>query len=76
MALYFRRFYSAGKGKKTVEEIAHMISTRQVRNIVVMAGAGISTASGIPDFRYSCLLYVVLYSLDSKPLPKVSQEKK
>ncbi len=49
----FRRFYSAGKGKKTVEEIAHMIATRQVRNIVVMAGAGISTASGIPDFRYS-----------------------
>ena len=42
---------SYGSRKKAVEDIADMIKTRQVRNIIVMAGAGISTASGIPDFR-------------------------
>ena len=42
---------SYGSRKKSIEDIADMIKTRQVRNIIVMAGAGISTASGIPDFR-------------------------
>ncbi|CAG8626648.1 4323_t:CDS:2 [Funneliformis mosseae] len=35
----------------TIESVAHLIKTEKARQIVVMAGAGISTAAGIPDFR-------------------------
>ena len=36
---------------KTVEDIARLIVNQSAKNIVVMVGAGISTPSGIPDFR-------------------------
>ena len=36
---------------KGIEEVAELIKTRRCTNIIVMAGAGISTPSGIPDFR-------------------------
>ncbi|VDK47284.1 unnamed protein product [Taenia asiatica] len=36
---------------RTVEVVAHLISEGKVHDIIIMAGAGISTASGIPDFR-------------------------
>ncbi|KAI8334598.1 DHS-like NAD/FAD-binding domain-containing protein [Chlamydoabsidia padenii] len=35
----------------TVESIANYIKNNDVKNIIVMSGAGISTAAGIPDFR-------------------------
>lgn len=35
----------------TLEDIAKSIQERNYKKIVVMAGAGISTPSGIPDFR-------------------------
>ena len=31
--------------------VAHYIKTSMPKNIIVLSGAGISTASGIPDFR-------------------------
>uniref|UniRef100_H2ZB26 NAD-dependent protein deacetylase n=1 Tax=Ciona savignyi TaxID=51511 RepID=H2ZB26_CIOSA len=34
-----------------IEDVARIIKSEGVKNIIVMAGAGISTASGIPDFR-------------------------
>ncbi|KAI9892720.1 MAG: Sir2 histone deacetylase Hst2 [Vezdaea aestivalis] len=36
---------------RDLESIASYISSGAVKNIVVMLGAGVSTASGIPDFR-------------------------
>ncbi|XP_042191035.1 NAD-dependent protein deacetylase sirtuin-3 isoform X2 [Callorhinchus milii] len=43
---------SNARGKLTkLQDVAALIRNRHCRNIVVMAGAGISTASGIPDFR-------------------------
>ncbi|XP_004602947.1 NAD-dependent protein deacetylase sirtuin-3, mitochondrial isoform X1 [Sorex araneus] len=47
-------FGSGGDNKKEklfLEDIAKLIQTRACQRVVVMAGAGISTASGIPDFR-------------------------
>ena len=38
-------------GDLTVERIAKIIKDGLVKNIVVMSGAGISVAAGIPDFR-------------------------
>lgn len=37
---------------KNIVDIAKLIKEGQCRNIIIMAGAGISTPSGIPDFRY------------------------
>lgn len=38
-------------GDLTVERIAKIIKDGEVKNIVVMSGAGISVSAGIPDFR-------------------------
>ncbi|CEP17921.1 hypothetical protein [Parasitella parasitica] len=35
----------------SIEAIAEYIQEKNVKNIIVMSGAGISTAAGIPDFR-------------------------
>lgn len=50
----FRRgFFGGGHEKQniTLEDIAKGIREQEYKRIVVMAGAGISTPSGIPDFR-------------------------
>lgn len=43
--------HGGAKQKMTLEDIAKGIRAREYKRIVVMAGAGISTPSGIPDFR-------------------------
>nr|XP_047921257.1 NAD-dependent protein deacetylase sirtuin-3, mitochondrial isoform X2 [Anser cygnoides] len=40
-----------GKKQLTLQDVAKLIRKKECRRIVVMAGAGISTPSGIPDFR-------------------------
>ncbi|XP_037257524.1 NAD-dependent protein deacetylase sirtuin-3, mitochondrial isoform X2 [Falco rusticolus] len=40
-----------GKQKLTLRDVAELIQKKECRRVVVMAGAGISTPSGIPDFR-------------------------
>ncbi|XP_059704634.1 NAD-dependent protein deacetylase sirtuin-3, mitochondrial isoform X5 [Haemorhous mexicanus] len=40
-----------GKEKITLKDVAELLRKKECRRVVVMAGAGISTPSGIPDFR-------------------------
>ncbi|KAM6255599.1 NAD-dependent protein deacetylase sirtuin-3, mitochondrial isoform 3-T3 [Spheniscus humboldti] len=40
-----------GKQQLTLQDVAELIRKKECRRVVVMAGAGISTPSGIPDFR-------------------------
>ncbi|XP_060694955.1 NAD-dependent protein deacetylase sirtuin-3, mitochondrial isoform X1 [Hemiscyllium ocellatum] len=51
----FVRYIFSGKGSgervQSLEDIAKLIRNRECHRIVVMSGAGISTPSGIPDFR-------------------------
>ncbi|NXI90627.1 SIR3 deacetylase, partial [Psophia crepitans] len=42
---------SAGARQLTLRDVAELIQKKECRRVVVMAGAGISTPSGIPDFR-------------------------
>ncbi|XP_052243513.1 uncharacterized protein LOC127853233 isoform X2 [Dreissena polymorpha] len=50
-----RRLLSSRAGTnaavKSVSDAARLLATEGVKNVVVVAGAGISTPSGIPDFR-------------------------
>lgn len=43
--------HSALNGDLTLKGVANFIKSGQVKNIVVLCGAGISVSCGIPDFR-------------------------
>jgi NAD-dependent deacetylase sirtuin 2 len=34
-----------------LEGVANFIKSKNIRNVIFMVGAGVSTSSGIPDFR-------------------------
>ena len=58
------RCYSRVRTYDTVDDVANFIKDSPQCNIAVMVGAGISTLSGIPDFR--CLhdyQIVTLYNM-------------
>lgn len=51
-----RGLFSSGGGtseeqQRTLDDIAKKVRERRCKRVLVMAGAGISTPSGIPDFR-------------------------
>lgn len=54
---------SSKKEKLSLQDIAELIRARACQRVVVMVGAGISTPSGIPDFR--CPAVPTLPSLPS-----------
>ena len=43
-----------------VEDVVQYLKSGRVKKVVVMTGAGISTASGIPDFRFDSYLFILL----------------
>lgn len=49
-----RTIFGRGSGNQSVKsltDVASLLQSEAVKNVVVVAGAGISTPSGIPDFR-------------------------
>ncbi|KAE8225075.1 hypothetical protein CF319_g2105 [Tilletia indica] len=44
-------FSDVNEDGPTIENVAQLIKKGQVKKVIVMAGAGISTSAGIPDFR-------------------------
>lgn len=51
-----RTVFGRGSGNqfvKSLSDVASLLQNEAVKNIVVVAGAGISTPSGIPDFRWA-----------------------
>ncbi|KAK0628235.1 DHS-like NAD/FAD-binding domain-containing protein [Bombardia bombarda] len=51
--------------ERSLDAVAHLIKSGKARRVVVMTGAGISTAAGIPDFRSpETGLYANLAALD------------
>lgn len=47
---------------KGLAHVARLMKLGRCKNVVVVAGAGISTASGIPDFRLSFFLSLCLFT--------------
>ncbi|KAJ6551385.1 DHS-like NAD/FAD-binding domain-containing protein [Mycena capillaripes] len=57
---------------KDLEGVAQYIASGKCKNIVVMSGAGISRAAGIPDFRSEGGLYNILRKSDiGAQLPRI-----
>lgn len=44
-------FPSAGTSNPGLKDVAELIKSGQVRNVCVLAGAGLSVSAGLPDFR-------------------------
>lgn len=49
-------FASKSSPRGGLSSVARLVKLGRCKNVVVVAGAGISTASGIPDFRLVCAL--------------------
>ena len=59
-----RTVFGRGSGNQSVKsltDVASLLQSEAVKNVVVVAGAGISTPSGIPDFRCVCLEMIGFY---------------
>ena len=48
---FLQRTYSCDVKCTNADELVKYMKEKPVKRIIVMAGAGISTPSGIPDFR-------------------------
>uniref|UniRef100_A0AC11BZU6 Sirtuin 3 n=1 Tax=Ovis aries TaxID=9940 RepID=A0AC11BZU6_SHEEP len=59
-----------GQKKFLLQDIAELIKTRACQRVVVMVGAGISTPSGIPDFRSPGVGYYSILQQYKLPYPE------
>jgi len=56
ISLFIRRAFGTSSNGvigpvKSLYDVAKLLKNEECKNVVVVAGAGISTPSGIPDFR-------------------------
>lgn len=68
---HYRCWSSSVGSKQSIEDVATCIK-QQASNILVMVGAGLSTASGIPDFRWATKIYII-HSLQKAKLGSYSK---
>ena len=61
----------SGQSGQSLQSLAKSLADGKFKNVIVMAGAGISTSAGVPDFRSPSFgLYNQIRKVENLPYPE------